>query len=254
MMNLVLYKVRRTLLKLLVPEFVWPKSVLIDGAEIKIRGAPYSFGVKKVLRVGDYEVDERRLLAKILDPGDVVVEMGGSIGILTAIIAAKVGRSGFVISVEASAELAAYSKTWLESGKNVRVLAGFGFPVWELKQPVEIQKFEAIWGSMSGRLTFRAGQSAGAGSNGASQPVYDLKTLSEYCERPPTTLVVDIEGSESIICNQKPQFPRSLKKLLIELHPGIYDSHTKDVIIRRIEEDGFRQVTQEDNVFLFARP
>jgi len=110
-MNLLLYRMRRTLLRVLVPEFVWPKSVLIDGARIAIRNAPYSFGVKRVLKRGEYELEERGLLSNILQPGDVVVEMGGSIGILTAIIAARVGSSGFVTSVEASAKLTTYSRT-----------------------------------------------------------------------------------------------------------------------------------------------
>lgn len=253
-MNIHLYRARRTLLKHLVPEFVWPKSVLIDGAEIKVRNAPYSFGVKRILRLGEYELDERKFISDILQPGDVVVEMGGSIGILTAIIAEKVGSSGFVVSVEASVKLAEYSRTWLESGNNVKVLVGFGFPVWELKHPIEIQKFEEKWGSMSGRLTFRTGSSAGrAGSNEATQPVYDLSTLSEYCGRPPTTLVVDIEGSERIICSQQPEFPQSLRNLLIELHPDMYGPDTKEEIIRRLEEDGFRKLANQGNVFLFTR-
>src|SRR2546427_137509 len=114
-MNLFVYRIRRTLLRFLVPEFVWPKSVSIDGARIAVRNAPYSFGVKRVLQRGEYELEERKLLQTILHPGDVVVEMGGSVGILTAIIAGKVGSSGFVISVEASVTLAEYSKTWLEA-------------------------------------------------------------------------------------------------------------------------------------------
>src|SRR4051812_33865047 len=123
-MNILWYRIRRTLLKRLVPEFVWAKSVLIDGAEIRVRNAPYSFGIKRVLSVGNYEMDERRLLAKIIQPGEVVVEMGGSIGILTAIIAQKVGPSGFVVSVEASVNLSGYSRTWLETGNNVKVVTG----------------------------------------------------------------------------------------------------------------------------------
>lgn len=253
-MNILLYRVRRTLLRVLVPEFVWPKSVLIDGAQIQVRNTPYSFGVKRVLKLGEYELQERRLLSTIVQPGDVVVEMGGSIGILTAIIANKVGRSGFVISVEASVKLTEYSRTWLESGNNVKVLVGFGFPVWQLQHPIEIQKFEEKWGSMSGRLTFNTASLATRDrSSKPSHPLYDLRALSEFAKRPPVTLVVDIEGSEGIICSQKPEFPRSLRNLLIELHPEIYGENTKNEIIGRIEEDGFRKVADHGNVFLFTR-
>jgi hypothetical protein len=253
-MNILLYRLRRTLLRVLVPEFVWPKFVMVDGAQIKVRNAPYSFGVKRVLKLGEYELDERRLLSSVLQPGDLVIEMGGSIGILTAIIADKVGKSGLVISVEASVKLAEYSRTWLESRGNVRVLVGFGFPVWELQHPIEIQKFEEKWGSMSGRLTFNTGSLATRdATNEQADPLYDLKTLSKYSEQPAVTLVVDIEGSERIICSQKPEFPQSLRNLLIELHPGIYGEKTKKEIVRSIEEDGFRKRANQGNVFLFTR-
>lgn len=255
-MNILLYRLRSTLLRTLIPEFVWPKWVVIDGARIKVRNTPYSFGVKRVLtqKLGDYELGERKLLVGLLELGDVVVEMGGSIGVLTAIIAEKVGSSGFVISVEASVKLTEYSRPWLESGNNVKVLVGFGFPVWELKHPIEIQKFEEKWGSMSGRLTFKTGRVVEKGrSTDPSQPLYDLRTLFEYAKRPPVTLVVDIEGSERIICSQKPDFPKSLRNLLIELHPGIYGEDTKREIVRRIEEDGFKKLAEQGNVFLFSR-
>jgi hypothetical protein len=227
---------------------------LIDGARIAIRNAPYSFGVKRVLKRGEYELEERSLLSNILQPGDVVVEMGGSIGILTAIIAARVGSSGFVTSVEASAKLTAYSRTWLESGNNVKVLVGFGFPVWEVRGPIAIQKFEQKWGSMSGRVTFTTSSaSTSDGTTAPGHPLYDLRTLSAFAKQPAVTLVVDIEGSERIICSQKPEFPPSLRNVLIELHPGMYGEETKQEIIKRIEDDGFKKLTNEGNVFLFTR-
>lgn len=254
-MNVLLYRLRRTLLRTLVPEFVWPRTVLVDGVEIRVRNAPYSFGVKRVLKRGEYELDERKLLTSILRPGDVVVELGGSIGILTAIIASKVGGSGFVISVEASAKLTEYSKTWLEAGNNVKVLTGFGFPVWQMNLPIEIQKFEEKWGSMSGRVTFStSGVATRDDRVTSSHPVFDMRTLSAFAKRPPVTLVADIEGSESILCSQKPDFPPSLRTLLIELHPEMYGETSKREIIRRIEEDGFEKVTEQGTVFLFVRP
>lgn len=251
-MNIWLYRVRRTLLRVLVPEFVWPERVRLDGASIRVRHAPYSFGVKLILKRDEYELDERRFLADILRSGDVVVEMGGSIGILTAIIAARVGPTGFVVSVEASPTLTAYSRTWLEAGGNVKVLTGFGFPVWELQHSVEIQEFEEKWGSMSGRVSFSVGDAA-APPAPAARPLFDVKTASASAGRPPVALVVDIEGSESILCSQAPSFPPSLRHVLIELHPGMYGEQKKADIAERISGDGFVPVAQEGNVILFSR-
>lgn len=254
-MNILLYRLRRMLLRTLVPEFVWPSSVMIDGASIRVRSAPYSFGVKLALTLGEYESEERQLLSPLLHPGDVVVEMGGSIGILTAIIASKVGAEGFVVSVEASATLAEYSTTWLEADRNVKVVVGFGFPVWELQQSLAIEKFEQRWGSMSGRLTFSTGSSVkSSAADERRYSLYDLKRLSAFATRPPVTLVVDIEGSERILCSQKPEFPASLKTLVIELHPEIYGDFVKNQVIRSIQAEGFALLANHENVFHFGRP
>ena len=248
-MNQLAYRVRRTLLRALVPEFVWPEHVVLDGARIKVRHAPYSFGVKKILARDAYELDERKFLSQVLKPGDVVLEMGGSIGIVTAIIAARVGPSGFVVSVEASQSLTAYSRGWLEAGGNVKVVTGFGFPVGRLERSVEIRKFEENWGSMSGRVTFEVKD----GANGSAAPLYDLERLAALAPRPPVALVADIEGSESILREQRPGFPPSLRTVLIELHPDMYGEAAMQDIIRRIEAEGFRAAGRQGNVFLFER-
>jgi len=70
----------------IVPEFVWPKEATIDGVNFKIRNTPYSFGTKRGLKTGNYEVSERKLLKAQIKPGDNIIEMGGSIGVLTAIL------------------------------------------------------------------------------------------------------------------------------------------------------------------------
>ena len=254
-MNHLVYRIRRTLLRTLVPEFVWPRHVTIDGARVRVRNAPYSFGVKRVLARGEYEVDERRLLASLVAPGDVVIEMGGSIGVLTAVIAQRVGPAGCVVSVEGSQELTRYSRTWLETLGNVRVVTGFAFPVWRLERRVAIERFEEKWGSMSGRLTFQVTdeQGADAASNGGA-PLFDVETLAGMAGRPPVTLVVDIEGSEQIVASQPPRFPASLRNLLIELHPHMYGEDVQAAIIRRIEDEGFAREAQEGTVYLFRRP
>ena len=249
-MNHLLYRIRRSLLRTLVPEFVWPERVVLDGAAIRVRHAPYSFGIKRVLSRGDYEVDERRLLAGILRPGDVVVEMGGSIGVLTAIIAHRVGPSGFVVSVEGSQDLTRHSRTWLEAGGNVKVVTGFGFPVWRLGQPVAIDGFEEKWGSMSGRLSFRVGP---GGPAGAADSQFDVGRLAALAGRPPVTLVIDIEGSERIIAEQPPEFPPHVRNVLIELHPHMYGEGVRAAIVRRFGEEGFTPAAEEGTVYLFQR-
>lgn len=44
----ILGNLRRNILTFLVPEFVWPEYVIIDNVKIKLRGAPYTFGIKRL--------------------------------------------------------------------------------------------------------------------------------------------------------------------------------------------------------------
>ncbi|MDH3267750.1 MAG: hypothetical protein OEM46_02730, partial [Ignavibacteria bacterium] len=62
MKNLAFEKIsslRRYILKFVVPEFIWPEYIIIDNAKIKLQGAPYSFGIKLILKKGEYELPER---------------------------------------------------------------------------------------------------------------------------------------------------------------------------------------------------
>lgn len=59
-----------------MPEFVWQREVVIDGVVFKVRNTPCSFGTKKALQNGKYELSERQLLKREIKPGDVIIEMG----------------------------------------------------------------------------------------------------------------------------------------------------------------------------------
>ena len=101
---------RREILKIIIPEFFWPKYVIIENIKFKLRNTPYSFGVKWQILKGGYEVAERMLLKDQIIEGDVIIEMGGSIGVITAVLQNMTGEKGFVVSIEASLKLSDYSK------------------------------------------------------------------------------------------------------------------------------------------------
>jgi len=234
------YVTRRRILRTLVPEFVWPGLVNIDGVDIKLRGAPYSFGVKTLLRSGEYELAERMLANRILGPGMTVIEMGSSIGILTAVIAKCVGETGTVVAVEASEELTGYSRTWLEKDGIVKVVCGYGFPVWEVPAGLVVGSFNSDTGSLGGTVGFEITPSPSLVSpNGAE--ILDLQTLCERFTLVPDVLVLDIEGSESMLMLCEPRIPLTVQHLLIELHPSLYAGGKRDMelIVNSIRDDGF---------------
>jgi FkbM family methyltransferase len=244
------WRIRRKLLKVLVPEFVWPKEAVIDGMSFKIRNTPYSYGTKKGLQNGRYEVSERKLLRGRIQKGDVVIEMGGSIGVLTALLAHEAGTEGFVVSIEASQNITAYSKNWLEAKGNVKVITGFAFPVLEINKKITLKNFDEEGGSLGGKLDFDMYEQP---ANGNEEPVFDIKRIMQENGISPTVIVADVEGSERILTAIKPAYPSSVRMVLIELHEHMYGRGVRDQIIQAITADGFTLTEHLDAVYLFNR-
>lgn len=245
-------KIRRYLLSF-VPEFLWPKEVFIDGVGIPIRNTPYSFGTRWILCKGTYEVSERKLIEQFLKPGSIVFEMGGSIGVLTAIMSKIVGTSGRVISVEASDDLTSFSRQWLEKKGNTKILTGYGFPVFEGKSLVKINSFDKSLGSLGGIVSFELNANVDENISDDKVKVYDIRQIAEQFQINPDVLVIDIEGSETLLLNVAPQLPLSVKHVLIELHPHLYGLSVMNSIINRINVQGFNIMRQEGDVYLFDR-
>jgi hypothetical protein len=243
------WSIRRKLLKTFVPEFIWPKESSIDGVNFKVRNTPYSFGTKRSLVKGNYEVNERKLLKGQIKTGDVIIEMGGSVGVLTAILGHHAGKNGFVASVEASENITSYSKTWLEAKGNIKVLTGFGFPVFAVNKKIKVSNFDQEGGSLGGRVSFDVSEE----NNDTAEGMYDIETIMQQCNISPTVLVFDVEGTEKIIITDKPNYPASVRVVLMEMHSYMYGDQARKQIIQRIVDEGFKVTADENDVYLFER-
>jgi len=241
------------MLKNLIPEWYWPKTILVDGVEIKIRNTPYSFGTRWLLRKGLYESEERALIMEILQPGMHVLEMGGSIGIVTAVMANIVGTKGKLITVEASKTLSTYSRQWLCNFGNVTVVTGYAFPVWHAPK-IDINNFEQATGSLGGTLKFKIDAH---GQNFATNDssLYDIQRLCHEFDLKPNVLVVDVEGSEILMSTQTLNFPDTIKSVVIELHDWLYPRGRldEDNIHTSFLHDGFALHRRVANVCLYTR-
>jgi FkbM family methyltransferase len=240
---------RRWVLKKIIPEFFWPKYINVDNVPFKIRGTPYSFGTKLEIVRGLYELPERRLIRNKIKKGDVIIEMGGSIGVLTTLISQMTGPSGFVVSIEASSKLVEYSKFLLEKD-NVKIVHGFAFPVFKLKKSIIVNDFDESGGSLGGKVKFN--EVNNQFSNDDSK-IFDIDKISSFFQITPTVLIIDIEGSEKIILSQCPNFPKTIRTIIIELHPNLYTEEEKIKIIQKILDDGFVIELIDSTSYLFTR-
>jgi len=243
------YILRRFILKHLIPELLWPKYVVIDGTHIKIRNTPYSFGIKWLLSKNHerYELAERSFIAE-LSEGDHVLEFGGSIGIVTALIANKIGKNGKIVSVEASDSIVQYSKNWLEEFGNVTVLPAFAFPITS-RIPMNTS-FDGGGGSLGGIVSFEHDKTNATIQNKQHFFIEDAGDIAEFF---PNVLFVDIEGSEQVMLEHKPNFPETIKKIVIELHPGLFGQEINQKIIDVILDEGFELEKTLETVHQFVR-
>jgi FkbM family methyltransferase len=239
-------RLRRAALKLLVPESVWPRSVQVGTVEVAVRGAPYSFGIKRLLSrdPDSYERAERTFLSH-LKPTDHVIEYGSSIGILTALICEQVPQ-GKVISVEASSSLIEYSRTWLSRYPQLTQVHAAAFPI---NDRIELNfSFDDADGSLGGMVSYDK-----SGSNASGTSTFFVSDARKVEGFQPTVLVVDIEGSEDIILTEPMNLPDTIDRFIIELHSFIYGRETEQSIIARIEQQGFTLVDRVESVHFFTR-
>lgn len=248
-MKKTLYVLRRFILKNLVPEILWPKYIVIDGIHIKIRHTPYSFGIKWLLSRNHtkYELAERSFIAE-LSEGDHVLEFGGSIGIVTALIAVKIGETGKVVSIEASESIAKYSRNWLEDLGNVTVLQAYAFPITS-RVPMQAS-FDGDGGSLGGIVSYEYAETEARAKNEQHFFIEDACDIAEFS---PNVLFIDIEGSEQIMLEHQPNIPEAVRKIVIELHPGLYGNEINAKIVEVIEAEGFELEKTLETVHQFVR-
>ena len=238
-------KIRRTLLKALVPEFYWPIKVNLDGVNVPVRGMPLNFGTKHWLKHGEYEQDERILIKKVLKPGLKVLEMGGSIGVLAQIIGEKVGPKGRVISFEASERLVEIStKMWPPLPQLQRV-KGFVFPV-NNGENIFVGQFQTAGSELDGRGIWEL-------RDGMPGNAWDFRSIRRDFDFDPEILIVDIEGGESIFNVVPPDFPDSLQSIIMEFHPHLYGTDGQARLEEKIVESGFRLEDRSGQCALFVR-
>lgn len=239
-------RLRRAVLKFIIPERVWPRSVHVGSVEVVLRGAPYSFGIKRLLSKDpdSYERAERTFLTQ-LKSNDHVIEYGSSIGVLTALICEQV-PDGKVVSVEASAALINYSRTWLSRYSQLTQVHAAAFPI---NDRIDLSfSFDDADGSLGGMVDYD--KSTPSENDLSTFFISDASRIDGFC---PTVLIVDIEGSEDIILSEPMNLPQSIDRIIIELHSFIYGRETEERIIDRIQEQGFALTNRVESVHYFTR-
>ena len=245
-------KMRRAMLRYLVPELVWPISVNAGGVHFAIRGEPFSFGCKLSLVLGTYEKPELHLISKYLASSGNILEYGSSLGFITNQLINRRDEGAMIVSVEASEKLAKHCQVKFSECAEVHILHGAGIASISLPPNLGLMSFDDDKGSLGGRINFDTRNSTSIPIDGK---IYSIAIIEKQFDTKFQTLVCDIEGAEIMMCDRSFMLPHYLTKIFIELHPHLYDDGHTDLknLINCIKDQGFNLIEFDDDVYFFNR-
>lgn len=207
----------------------FPDGVPHYGSRI----TPAGQGTAAALLFGLYERAEILMTRKFLPPGMDVVELGGSIGANTCLIARKARR---VLSVEADPNLAERLRATVTANglPNVTVIA------------------KAVAGRQGG-VGFQRGADSISGQlspNGITVPAVSLSSLLTDHGIGPYALVSDCEGAEVEILKEDPEALSNCEIALVEMG-GL--GFSPDDVERLFIQIGFRSIYRHGPCAVFER-
>lgn len=170
---------------------------------------------------GSYEEPERRLIDKYLDPSLPVLELGGSLGIISAYITGKLHKQTPFVIVEANSAVLDICK----SNAN-----------WKRRES-DVEVIHAAIAYDHETVAFRSSEnvhiSKVATSDSTSVEMVKATNLSDILEDKlrdrPYTLIMDIEGMELDVLAREPEAFEKCALAIIEFHPGAYAEHGNSV-------------------------
>lgn len=229
--------------------FYIPPTTTLDGVVVALSALPLPNATKRRILGGGYETHERLLLRQALEPGDQVLELGASLGIVSSLILKLVGTAGRLVAVEANSQLAEPFRRQLSvNGLACELVNALCCPVWAGNVPESLVScaFQVSENTLAGRAV--------AGGSPSYAP--EWKTAGTICSElnfTPNVLVCDIEGAESVWQQPGLAFPASLQKIIVELHPWINSAEVAGAILAALTKAGFEPYAFSGSVFAFRR-
>ena len=202
--------------------------VTVAGVQIRV-GRHMSPRVERAVSRGLYEQDELRLIGEVLSPGDVVLEVGAGIGLVSAYCAKRIGSSR-VFAYEANPDLEPRIRE-----------------TYSLNQVRPTLEMCAV-GAQAGKVTLYRGRHLWSSSilrpTGSVRPVeVPVKALSEIArDIRPTLLIVDVEGAEGELFDRA-HLP-TVTRIIVELHERVIGTTNAARVRSRLTAIGFEELPE----------
>ena len=216
----------------------------ISGVSLQISQNMLSPALSEMLNRGRYELQESKAVAHFVQPDDVVMEIGAGVGFIS-ILAAKIVGGQNVIAIEANPQLLPeISNNYALNNVSGVHLLNFAVVAAPEGKMVRLYLNRAFWASST------------MSSNNPKQKFVDVPAISLEAlttEWQPTVLVCDVEGSEKDYF--KAPLPKSIRLIILELHPEKYAPEVFDTILKRLTAISFSYVAfgNREDVVCFER-
>ena len=200
---------------------------------------------------GFYEAAEIRLIQKYLDGGTDVIEMGGSIGIVSGHIASKLQAGRKYISIEANPGLVDNITS------NLKKFAKPGVEYKVLNYAVQYNTETVVLHVSDNNTESRVGGSNEKQDGGVVVHAITLKDIINREALKDFSLVCDIEGSEIEMILFDAGALQNCKNLFIELHEVNYGGKyysPDDILKKLLDENRFTLIERHGPVCYLHRP
>ena len=204
--------------------------MLIDLCGVRLDASGIDPAIAEAMRAGTYEEGELRALAACLRAGDVVMELGTGIGLLSTFCAQRIGGQR-VFTFEANPELEPRIRETYRLNAVTPTLEMC--LLGERSGEAEFFVHDAFWGSTT------------VDQRGAARVVrVPVRPLNEALARiRPSLLVIDIEGAEADLLRFMDL--GSVDRMVGEFHERMLGRETADAMIRGLYAQGFFIVRED---------
>lgn len=206
-----------------------------------------SFAVKKALMRRCYEEPERQLIARFMRSDLPVIELGGSLGIVSAFVNQRLAAGLHYTIVEANPRLIDICRTNAATTGNGD----------------RIEVIHAACAYHTSSISFMASDNIHAnriaqdgGTNTITVPAVTLKDLvARSVGMSAYTLIMDIEGAEWDVFENDREALARCALVIAEVHPFFFEEQGRrlDHFMAMVEATGFKIAGQVGNSYAFRR-
>ena len=193
-----------------------------------------------------YEAPEAEMVKTYLEPGTNVIELGGCMGILSALVRQKIGPEAQHIIVEALPDLAEICET----NANIGATPG---KTSVIRAAIDYSGAANITFAVAANA--HSGHIAKSGEKGVTVPAIRLSDLARQLPDGHFALLCDIEGAEIAMVDAEADTLQRVSLFILETHPKLYPGKkaAQAELMRAIETAGFEKTQQIADVICYRR-